>query len=354
MEETLLTIQVPAGQTPERIDVHLTRFIQNATRTKVKAGIKEGRVSVNGQVVRKASHLVQPGDVIECRIMRPPPIEALPEDIPVDVVYEDEVLLVVDKPAGMVVHPAYGNRTGTLVNALLHHVGAGPVRFDEEEDEDADVEIDGLSTRTAGPRYAGDPTIRPGLVHRLDKGTSGLLVVAKTDQAHVHLAKQFMNRTISRRYRALVWGHPDPDAGTIETQLARSPRDRKKMAVVKPDQGKHAITHFETIERFRHFTLLQFRLETGRTHQIRVHAKHLGHPIFGDHTYDGRRIHSGLDAGSRRAFVYNLLKRLDRQALHAHTLGFRHPTTGETLHFTSELPEDFAYVVDRIRAVEGA
>ncbi|MEM9664105.1 MAG: RluA family pseudouridine synthase, partial [Bacteroidota bacterium] len=228
--------------------------------------------------------------------------------------------------------------------------GAGTLHVDDlEEDDDPNL---GLSTVNAAPAYADSPTIRPGLVHRLDKGTSGLLVVAKHDAAHAHLARQFYHHTVHRRYLALVWGVPDPPTGTVDTHLGRDPRDRKRMAVVPEGRGKHAITHFETVEVFRHLALLRFRLETGRTHQIRVHARHQRHPVFGDATYDGRRILAGPTLGSRKGFIKNLLAALPRQALHAHTLGFVHPTTGQELRVEAELPDDFAYVLDRLRTVE--
>jgi len=360
-EETLVEIAVPAGQQPGvRLDVYLTEKLPNATRAKVQRGIREGRVDVNGRLLTKPSYPVQPGDVILCRILRPRPIEVVPEPITLDVVYEDDLLLVVNKPAGMVVHPAYGHRSGTLVNALLHHVGAGPLTaedlegLDDEEDAlDEDAPL-GLSTETAGPRFEGDPTVRPGLVHRLDKDTTGLMVVAKTDAAHARLAEQFANRKIRRRYLALVWGVPDPPGGRVETWLGRDPRDRKRVAVVPEGRGKHAVTHYETIEPQRHTALVGFRLETGRTHQIRAHAQHLGHPVFGDPTYGGDRIRKGPDTGARRAFFAHLFAALPRQALHAHTLGFRHPTTGQDLDFEAPLPADFQHVLDRLRVVEGA
>ncbi|MEM9996101.1 MAG: RluA family pseudouridine synthase [Bacteroidota bacterium] len=347
-----MILDVPAGQvTDTRLDVYLTRFLPNVTRSKVQRGIKDGRVTVNGQVVTKPSTVVQAGDRLVAKVLRPPPIDLTPEAIPLDVVYEDDTLLVVNKPAGMVVHPAYGHRSGTLVNALLHHVGAGPLAYDDiEEEDDEDV---GLATKDAGPRFDGDPVVRPGLVHRLDKDTTGLMVVAKTDIALSHLAKQFAARTTRRRYLALVWGVPDPPVQRIETELGRSPRDRKRMAVVKPGTGKLAITHLETLEAHAHTALCRFRLETGRTHQIRVHARHLGHPLFGDRTYDGDRIVYGTAVGSRAKFIANLFAALPRQALHAHTLGFEHPESGEAMDFKAPLPDDMAHVLARLRQVEG-
>jgi 23S rRNA pseudouridine1911/1915/1917 synthase len=379
VHESLVEIAVPAGQEPGvRLDQYLTSKLPNATRAKVQRGIREGRVSVNGAPQAKPSYPVQPGDRIVCRVLRPPPVEVVPEPIPLDVVYEDAWLLVVNKPAGMVVHPAYGHRSGTLVNALLHHVGAGPLSaadlargVDEDDEDDPSAgsgpapstgsgqapsagsgQAVGLSTVSAGPRFEGDPTARPGLVHRLDKDTSGLLVVAKDDAAHAALAAQFAGRRIRRLYLALVWGVPSPPAGRVETGLGRDPRDRKRMAVRPEGQGKWAATNYETVEAFAHTALVRFRLETGRTHQIRVHALHLGHPLLGDATYGGDRIRSGPDTTRRRQFFANLFEAMPRHALHAHTLGFRHPATGRDLDFEAPLPADMAYVLEQLRHAE--
>ena len=352
--ETLIEIDVPPGyRERERLDVYLTSHVANATRAKVQTAIRDGRVDVNGVPILRVSHPVVAGDVLACRVMRAPPLVATPEPIPLTVVYEDASLLVVDKPAGMVVHPAYGHRTGTLVNALLHHVGAGALAFDEGDGE-PDDEVVGLSVVNARAQYDGAPTVRPGLVHRIDKDTSGLLVVAKNDAAHAHLALQFERHTIERRYLALAWGVPDPADGRVETHLGRDPRDRKRVAVVPDERGKRAVTHFETVEPFAFTALLAFRLETGRTHQIRAHAKHIGHPLLGDATYGGAEIRRGPLTASRRAFYANVFKTLGRQALHAQTLGFRHPATGEPMRFESPLPPDFASALERLRGVEGA
>jgi 23S rRNA pseudouridine1911/1915/1917 synthase len=353
MEESLVEIAVPPGQEPGvRLDQYLTSKLPNVTRSKVQRGIREGRVAVNDAPQTKPSYPVQPGDRIVCRLLRPPPVEVVPEPIPLDVVYEDDWLLVVNKPAGMVVHPAYGHRSGTLVNALLHHVGAGPIATEDLGGADDDEEDLGLSTISAGPRFEGDPTVRPGLVHRLDKDTSGLLVVAKDDAAHAALAAQFAERRIRRLYLALVWGVPDPPAGRVETWLGRDPRDRKRMAVRPEGQGRWAATNYETVEAFAHTALVRFRLETGRTHQIRVHALHLGHPLLNDATYGGDRIRAGPDSARRRPFFAHLFAAMPRHALHAHTLGFRHPATGQDLDFEVPLPEDMAYVLERLRQSE--
>jgi 23S rRNA pseudouridine1911/1915/1917 synthase len=360
IHETLVEIAVPPGQEPGvRLDQYLTDRLPNVTRSKVQRGIREGRVTVNGAAQTKPAYPVQPGDRIVCRILRPPPVEVVPEPIPLDVVYEDAWLLVVNKPAGMVVHPAYGHRSGTLVNALLHHVGAGPLaaedleREEGEEDEDAEGDAVGLSTAGAGPRFEGDPTVRPGLVHRLDRDTSGLLVVAKDDATHAALAAQFAGRATRRRYLGIVWGVPEPPAGRVETWLGRDPRDRKRVAVRPEGQGKWAATNYETVEAFRHTALVAFRLETGRTHQVRVHALHLGHPLLNDVPYGGDRLRAGPDTARRRQFFANLFAAMPRHALHAHTLGFRHPATGQDLDFEAPLPGDMALVLARLREVEG-
>lgn len=351
-QESLIDFTVPVGYREEaRLDVYVARLMPNASRSKVQRSIKQGNVWVNEKLIRKPAHTVQAGDEIVCRVMRAPPIEVRPEPIPLDILYEDDHLLVINKAAGMVVHPGYGNRTGTLVHALLYHVGAGALRVDEEDEgtwEDEDI---GLSTVNATPDHPDDVAIRPGIVHRLDKDTTGVMVVAKNDVAHRRLAKQFEDRTIHRRYLALVWGVPDPPSGIIDTHLGRSPRDRKRMSVVQT--GKHALTHYATVEAMAYTALVKFRLETGRTHQIRVHAEHIGHPIFGDPTYGGRSIRYGSAVGSRKGFFNNLFKKLHRQALHAYSLGFAHPVTLDLLHFTADLPGDMQFVLDRLRDVEG-
>ena len=349
-EEAEIVLDVPPGQAPVRLDVYVTEKTANATRSKVQRGIKDERVTVNGTVVTKPSTLVQPGDRIVCRVLRMKPIEVVPENIPLDIVHEDDALLIVNKPAGRVVHPAYGHPSGTLVNALLWPVGAGPLAADDVEDTDDDDL--GLATATAGPRFEGDPTVRPGLVHRLDKDTTGLMVVAKNDIVAADLGRQFAERTIRRRYLALAWGVPEPPAGRVEGWLGRSPRDRRMMAVRPEGEGKWAATNYETVEAFGHLALVRFRLETGRTHQIRVHAASIGHPIFGDATYGGDRIVAGPALGSRKRFIDNLLRALPRQALHAHTLGFTHPTTGVEMDFEAPVPPDMGYVLERIRSVE--
>ena len=345
--EMMYTLHVPEGyMEEERLDVYITRFLANATRSKVQKGIKEGRVAVDGEIIKKVSHKVLASNVIECRLNRPPPIVAAPEDIPLNVVYEDEHVIVVNKKAGMVVHPAYGHRSGTLVNALLHYLGSAAMSVGEDE-EVSDAEV-GLSTKFAAPRAKEGLDVRPGIVHRLDKDTSGLMVVAKDDVTHSNLAKQFFHRTTRRTYDALVWGHPEKKAGRIESFIGRDPRDRKKMAVVPEEKGKLAITNYEVVQDLGRISRLIFKLETGRTHQIRIHAASSRHPIFGDTTYGGDQIVYGTRVGTAKMFFHNLLSSIGRQALHAKTLGFRHPASGEEMDFTSELPEDMTYIINRL------
>ena len=347
LQETIYTLNVPEGyMEDERVDIYITRFLANATRSKVQKGIKEGRVTIDGEVINKVSHKVLAGNVIVCRINRPPPLVAAPEKIPLEIAYEDDDLLVVNKKPGMVVHPAYGHRSGTLVNALLYHLGGQSLQF-EDDLEEASEGI-GLSTIYASPRSKEGFDIRPGIVHRLDKDTSGLMVVAKNDITHSHLAKQFFHRTTRRTYEALVWGNLHDEQGRIESYLGRDPRDRKKMAVVDEEKGKLAITNYSVIESLGRISRVMFKLETGRTHQIRIHAASLGNPIFCDATYGGDRIRYGSRIGTTKMFFHNLFTALNRQALHAKTLGFRHPKTGEEMDFASELPEDMTYIIERL------
>jgi 23S rRNA pseudouridine1911/1915/1917 synthase len=311
-----LRIVVPPKQSKERIDVYLTHQVENATRSKVQKAIEAGAVLVDGRKV-KPSHPVSPGEVIEITLPRPPRPEAQPEDIPLDILYEDDDLLIVNKPGGMVTHPAYGNYTGTLVNALLHHCRS-------------------LSTVNTH--------LRPGIVHRLDKDTTGLMVVAKHDTAHHLLARQFSKRTLQREYWAIVWGKFKERTGTIEASLGRSKRDRKRVTVTA--DGKHAVTEYEVLREFEFLSLVRLRLKTGRTHQIRVHLAHIGHPVFGDPTYGGRSNTWGGLEGKKAQRAANLLKLISRQALHAKTIGFVHPTTKREMMFDSELPPDMKAVLE--------
>ena len=316
---------VEKGQQPLRIDKYLMNFIENATRNKVQAAAKGGSIRVNGIPV-KSNYKVKPLDEIKVLFEHPPHENLLvPEDIPIDIVYEDEHLLVVNKPAGMVVHPGHGNYSGTLINALTFH-------FDNLPNNSSD---------------------RPGLVHRIDKDTSGLLVVAKTEQAMSYLSNQFAEKTSEREYIALVWGNVEEDEGTIEGNIGRHPKNRLQNTVYlddDEDKGKPAVTHYKVLERLGYVTLVSCRLETGRTHQIRVHMKHIGHTLFNDERYGGEKILKGTTFTKYKQFVDNCFKILPRQALHAKTLGFKHPKTGEWMSFTTELPEDMQQCIKKWRA----
>ncbi len=337
--EHIFEFRVPPGQTPERLDLYISRNTQNATRNKVQKAIAEGNVTVNGKA-GKSSKKVQPNDYIICKIMKPPPIELLPENIPLDIVFEDEYLMVINKPAGMCVHPGFGNRYGTLVNALLYHFGERESKQIEYDEDDDDIE-------DHGEIFASD-SIRPGIVHRLDKDTSGLLVIAKNSDVHAKLAKQFAEKTSIREYNALVWGTLDNDEGTIEGNIGRSSRDRKLFEVVRKG-GKHALTEYYVIERYAYLTLLRLKLHTGRTHQIRVHLKHINHPVFADISYGGDALLFGGQDKVFRIKAERCLKLAGRQLLHAKTLGFQHPITKDMLEFDSELPEDFKEILNLLQ-----
>ncbi|MDD4820332.1 MAG: RluA family pseudouridine synthase [Flavobacteriales bacterium] len=308
------------GQEPLRIDRYLVGFIQNATRNKVQNAIRSGSVLV-GDVPVKPNYKVKPNDVI--RVVLPTPVREgliIPQDIPLDIVYEDADLIVVNKPAGMVVHPGHGNYSGTLVNALAYHFEHFP---------------------TAGAME------RPGLVHRIDKDTSGLLVVAKTEYAMTHLARQFFDHSIKRRYKALVWGDFEENEGTYRGNIARNPADRMQMTVF-PDGGevgKPAVTHYRVVQRFGYVTLVECKLETGRTHQIRAHFTFNKHPLFSDERYGGHQILKGTTSGSYKLFIKNAMDTLPRQALHAEILGFVHPTTGEKMEFSTPMPYDMSTAI---------
>lgn len=310
------------GQEPLRVDKFLMNFIENATRNKIQQAAKDGHVWVNDEIV-KSNYKVKAGDEVKVLFEHPPhEFLLVPEAIPLDIVYEDDVLLVVNKPAGMVVHPGHGNYSGTLINALIHHTDNLPVNSNE----------------------------RPGLVHRIDKDTSGLLVVAKTEAAMTHLAKQFFDKTSEREYIALVWGNVEEDEGTVVGHVGRNPKNRLQMHVFpEGDEGKEAVTHFKVLERLGYVTLVSCKLETGRTHQIRVHMKHIGHTLFNDERYGGERILKGTTFTKYKQFVENTFKLLPRQALHAKTLGFVHPVTGEHMSFDSEIPEDMVNAIEKWR-----
>lgn len=324
IKEKKYRIEVPAGKKKVRLDLFLASQIENATRSRIQKLIEAGFVTVNSKNV-KTSYSVRPGDLIEAsHPITPRPEEAEPEEIPLDIVYEDKFLLVVNKPAGMVAHPAYANYTGTLVNALLHHTNS-------------------LSE-------LNEPG-RPGIVHRLDKNTSGLLVVAKDEFTHAKLAEQFSKHSAEREYRAICWGVFKDDKGEIKTFISRSKSDRKKFAVSKLE-GKLAITLYEVIERFEFATYLKLNLKTGRTHQIRVHLSSINHPVFGDETYGGKKIVYGSQLPKMKSYVQNLLEIMPRQALHAKTLGFIHPHKKEFMRFDSELPDDLKMLLSKLKIME--
>lgn len=315
-------VVVDKGQTPIRIDKYLFERIVNASRNRIQKAADAGFVQVSGKAV-KSSYKVKPADVITVMMDRPRyDNEVVAEDIPLNIVYEDDTVMVVNKPAGMVVHPGHGNYNGTLVNALAWHM---------KDDKDYD---------------ANDPHV--GLVHRIDKDTSGLLVIAKTPDAKTHLGNQFFHKTTHRSYWALVWGIMDQNEGTIEGNIGRNPKDRLQMTVLEdPSQGKHAVTHYRVLERLGYVTLVECILETGRTHQIRVHMKHIGHTLFNDKRYGGHEILRGTRFSKYKQFVNNCFDICPRQALHAKTLGFIHPKTGKEMNFTSELPTDMQQLIDK-------
>lgn len=310
------------GQEPLRVDKFLMNFIENATRNKIQQAVKAGNVLVNEAVV-KSNYKVKAQDVVRVVLAHPPHENLLvPENIPLDIIHEDDEVIVVNKPAGMVVHPGHGNYSGTLVNALIYHFQNLPKNSNE----------------------------RPGLVHRIDKDTSGLLVVAKTEFAMANLASQFFNRTTERLYLALVWGSVIEEEGTITGHVGRSLKNRLQMDVFPDGEfGKLAVTHYKVVERFSYVTLVECKLETGRTHQIRAHFKYIGHPLFNDERYGGDRILKGTTYTKYKQFVDNCFKILPRQALHAKTLGFEHPETKEQLFFNSEIPEDMKQCLEKWR-----
>jgi 23S rRNA pseudouridine1911/1915/1917 synthase len=311
------------GQEPMRLDKFLTMRIENATRTKVQKGIEVGSVLVNQRTV-KNNYQIKPADIVTVVLPNPPRNpELIAENIPINIVFEDDSLVLINKNAGMVVHPGYNNYSGTLVNALLFHISKLPEYSDE---------------------------MRPGLVHRIDKDTSGLILVAKTEGALVHLAKQFYDHSIQRIYHALVWGDVKDEQGSVVGNIGRDLRDRRLSAVFEdPNIGKHAVTHYKVLERFGFCTLVECKLETGRTHQIRAHMKHIGHTLFADEAYGGLKVLSHAKFPKFESFIQNCFEIMSRQALHAKTLGFVHPESKKLLDFNSELPDDFKGVLEKIR-----
>ena len=317
-------VVVDKGQSQVRVDKYLFERLVNSSRNRIQKAADAGLIMANGKPV-KSSYKVKPCDVLTVMMDRPRyDNDIIPEDIPLDIVYEDNDLMVVNKPAGLVVHPGCGNYHGTLVNAIAWHLKDNP-KYDPN-----------------------DPQV--GLVHRIDKDTSGLLVVAKTPDAKTHLGLQFYNKTTKRKYNALVWGVVENNEGAIEGNIGRNPKDRMQMAVLSdPAQGKHAVTHYRVLERLGYVTLVECVLETGRTHQIRVHMKHIGHTLFNDERYGGNEILKGTHFSKYKQFVNNCFETCPRQALHAMTLGFVHPRTGEEMFFTSPLPEDMTNLIDKWR-----
>lgn len=322
-------IQADQGQTPIRIDKFLVDKLPRVSRNRIQQAARANCILVSGKSV-KSNYKVKPGDDISLVLAFPPSdVELKPENIPLNILFEDEYLCVINKPAGLVVHPGIGNPSGTLVNALLYHFKNLP-----NADEDRS---------------------RPGLVHRLDKNTSGLMVIAKDEEAMTHLAKQFFDRTIRRSYVALVWGDVSPAEGQVETHIGRDVRYRQKMATFpEADHGKYALTFYKTLERFGYTTLVECRLKTGRTHQIRVHMQSIGHPVFSDETYGGNKVVKGTVYTKYKQFVENCFSILPRQALHARSLGFEHPFTGHKLFFEADLPEDFGRVLKKWRVYSAA
>ncbi len=315
-------IEVDPGQSLLRIDKYLMSRIENATRNKIQNAAKAGNIFVNNNTV-KSNYKVRPNDVISIVMAKPPrDIEVYPQDIPINIIYEDPDIIVVNKEPGMVVHPAYMNYDGTLVNALMHHLQNNS----EYKTEDG----------------------HPYLVHRIDKDTSGILLVAKNELAQTRLAKNFFDHTIDRKYNALIWGEPKKTEGTIEGHIGRSLKDRKVMTVFPDGEyGREAISHYKILKKFGYITLVECVLETGRTHQIRAHFKYLGHPLFNDETYGGHQILKGTTFTKYKQFVQNCFKIMPRQALHAKYLGFDHPISGKRMEFDSELPDDMKAVIDK-------
>lgn len=321
ISEKRIKILLPEGKKKERIDTYLTNSVENATRSRIQKLIKANLVTVDGKIV-KPNFIVSPGQLIELTIpMTPRPEETEPEDIPLNIVFEDDYLIIVNKPPGMVAHPSLGNYSGTLVNALLHH-----------------------TQKLSRLNQPG----RPGIVHRIDKDTSGLLLIAKDEWTHAQLARQFANHTIDREYWAVCWGLFKDRKGEIIGNITRSNKDRKLFTVSRTE-GKYAHTFYEVIEEFEFASLVKLILKTGRTHQIRVHMTHIKHPIFGDPSYGGRKIVYGSEFSKMKSRVENLLQIISRQALHAKTLGFIHPHTKEKVFFDSNLPEDITDLIDNLR-----
>lgn len=308
------------GQNPLRVDKYLNNLLRNTSRNKIQQASEAGNIRVNGETI-KSNYKVKPDDVVQVVLAYPPrETELIPQDLPLDILFEDDDIIVLNKQPGMVVHPGYGNHDGTLVNGLVYHFKNLP----------------------------GSDETRPGLVHRLDRDTSGIMIIAKNEYAMAHLAKQFFDRTTKRTYNALVWGDVKEDEGTVSGNIGRSKKDRKVYTVyLEEDEGKHAVTHYKVLKRLGYATLVECRLETGRTHQIRVHMKHIGHTLFNDREYGGNVILKGTTFTKYKQFVQNCFAVCPRQALHAKTLGFTHPKSGEFMSFDSDIPEDMNQLIEK-------
>jgi 23S rRNA pseudouridine1911/1915/1917 synthase len=321
-------ITADLGQNPLRIDKFLLDRLEDTSRSKIQQASKLGNIIVNNKPV-KSNYKVKPSDVIQIFVQEEPKkLELIPQDIPIEVLYEDSELIIVNKEAGLVVHPGHGNYKGTLINALIYHFGKLPERSELNN--------------------------RPGLVHRIDKNTSGLLVIAKTESAMTNLAKQFFERTVERKYIALVWGDVKENKGTIKTNLARNFKNRKIMDTYdfEGEVGKHAITNFKVIKRLGYVTLVECKLETGRTHQIRIHMKSIGHPLFNDPEYGGEKILKGQNSSNYRKFIQNCFDEIPGQALHARSLGFHHPTQKKIVNFEVDMPQGFKTIIDKFEKIE--
>ena len=332
-EDTALFVHhqfaIPKGQVLIRIDKFLQNHITNSSRTKIQNAAEAGCIHVNGKPV-KSNYKIKPGDDVTIMMPDPPRnTELIPQNIPIDILFEDDDIIIINKEAGMVVHPGFGNYEGTLMNALVYHFQNLPINKTQK------VEAE----------------LRPGLVHRIDKNTSGIIVIAKNELAMTRMAKKFFDRDIDRKYVAIVWGNLAEDKGTIKGNIGRSLKDRMKMTVFpNGDHGKHAVTHWKVLERFGYITMIECKLETGRTHQIRVHLEYIGHPLFNDERYGGDRILKGTTFTKYRQFVNNCFEILPRHALHAKSLGFKHPTTGKYIQFDSDLPKDMQALIEKWRA----
>lgn len=335
-EEDLIVIDVPSGKEPERIDSYLSQLVKNASRTRVQKSLEEGMVKVNGKLIKKSSFKVNANDKIECILLRRPPIRLVPQEMNLNIVYEDEYLLVINKPAGMVVHPGVGNRHSTLANGILYHLNKDKSHESWKLNDSANDEL------------LASTELRPGIVHRLDKDTSGLLLIAKSTDVLAQLQEQFADRTVSRTYNAIIWGTNLEDSGSIEGNISRSKVDRK-LFCVSTREGKYAKTNYTVLERFNIASFIELKLETGRTHQIRVHLNYKNHPILGDIDYGGSENKYYGANGQLNNLSKYVLSRAKRQLLHAKSIEFYHPKLNKTMLIESDLPEDMSNVIDILK-----